>query len=220
MGTQVWPSRAAFLNPFTPEEPLFSGLEEPLLKPIHWAPMGKMRIGVLTDSLKDYLCHAAGFAKWCWPRNFAGTIKWWDNQPQLKEPPATYGGTLGFHGTLIENGCSMGLLQTKCRTFISDQYSWSVCEGYRRITTKPKKKNVIYWHLPVLRCGGCIHFPFFQTKNILDKDRKYLLILPEMLRPCHFHVSWTQSTSMFIQMIDFCHPRTGSVWLAGSPGLS
>lgn len=38
------------------------------------------------------------------PGAYAFTIIWNANQPQLKEPLDTSGGTLGFHGSLVANG--------------------------------------------------------------------------------------------------------------------
>lgn len=100
IGTQVWLPEVAFLNPFIPGEPLIFR---------SWGTLTK------TNSLGA---------------NGKNAIRWWDNQPQLKEPPTTYGGTLGFHWTLVENGCCKGWLQTKCTKLISDHYSWRLQKSH------------------------------------------------------------------------------------------
>lgn len=40
----------------------------------------------LTVVLRMPTCHIAGSAKWCWPQNCTGTIKWEVNQPNLQQP--------------------------------------------------------------------------------------------------------------------------------------
>lgn len=41
---------------------------------------------------------SCGSTKWVWAINYGGTFRWEANQPQVKEPLSTFGGTLGFHG--------------------------------------------------------------------------------------------------------------------------
>lgn len=53
--------------------------------------------------LKRWLMPPTDSAKRCWPRNYAGTIRREVRPQLLKKPLATSGGTLGFHGTLVEN---------------------------------------------------------------------------------------------------------------------
>lgn len=53
---------------------------------------------------KKIKCPAAGSAQWHWSRNYTGTTKWEVNQPQLREPLATFRRVLEFHGTQVEYG--------------------------------------------------------------------------------------------------------------------
>lgn len=74
----------------------------------HWEeypPYSRVvRLLRLQSAKKDPWCHDDSSAKWCWPQNYADTIRSEVNQSQLKELLAISWRTLWFYGTLVENG--------------------------------------------------------------------------------------------------------------------